>query len=623
MGTLILGVMLAILAAMLVTATIVKIKVRPKMQARLHAQRRATDNDEGQVSVMAWKEAINMGIFVGLALGALLALTNMIFVNDRWFTRLMNSVGIFLLFGGLPALIFYFGMGYSLGMVYSGTMRRERALSAGAGSRYGVNVQKTHTVDNTRGQVLDRLEDSNKRGPLVLLNQMDSQAAIEAETKRRSDKPWNLNGWRCADEDRGMIVGVPGAGKTTFLIAQLVDWMATGRSFVATDIKPEIWSILKENGLFERFGYTDHVINPTCAAAKRLNLFSEIEDDADLNEVLAVFIPMGEGDSAVFNDNARRLLKAVLSHLGEQASLPAARDFIMEAGTVPDLLDILKQSPKKSVQRIAFEVKNTSVNDRLLASIMTAMSRAFEFMDDDRINAAISASDFSMRDVLMQPRQAVFLQYEQKYKASLATLFGATVAYTLRLLQANASAREHAVLVALDEIINAAPIPKFSESLNTMRSARMPLMMYLQSIEGLNRLYGPMASEVFLGSADLKVIFRLNDNATAEYISAQLGDTEQRAYNMSQSDNESRGGTDRTATRNHSAGTSVGYTSSTARIFDAAEILGLEPQKAIVLYRGSGARFTMPSYWKDYPMPARAAVEARPQAVKSEAMELA
>ena len=613
MGTLILGIMLAMLAVMVIAATVVKTKVRPRMEKRLHAQRRATDNDEGQISVMAWKEGMSAGMFVGLGLASLLALSNFVFGGDHGMARLYNSVGIFLLFGGVPVLVFYFGLGYSLGMVYSGTMQRERALSAGAGGRYGVNVQKTHTVDNTRGQVLDRLDASNKRGPLVLLNQMESQAAIDAEAKRRQGEAWSLNGWRCADEDRGMIVGVPGAGKTTFLIAQLVDWMASGRSFVATDIKPEIWSILKENGLFERFGYTDHVINPTCAAAKRLNLFSEIEDDADLNEVLAVFIPMGEGDSAVFNDNARRLLKAVLSHLDDKASLPAARDFIMEAGTVPDLLEMLQASPKKSVQRIAFEVKNTSVNDRLLASIMTAMSRAFEFMDDDRINAAISTSDFSMRDVLMQPRQAVFLQYEQKYKASLATLFGATVAYTLRLLQANASARQHAVFVALDEIINAAPIPKFSESLNTMRSARMPLMMYLQSIEGLNRLYGPMASEVFLGSADLKVIFRLNDNATAEYISAQLGDTEQRAYNMSQSDNDSKGGTDRTRTASHSSGTSVGYTTSTARIFDAAEILGLEPQKAIVLYRGSGARFTMPSYWQDYPMPARAAVDARPQ----------
>ena len=183
----------------------------------------------------------------------------------------------------------------------------------------------------------------------------------------------------------------------------------------------------------------------------------------------------------------------------------------------------------------------------------------------------------------MRPRSAVFLQYEQKYKSSLATLFGGTVAYTLRLLQATASQREHAVFVALDEIINAAPIPKFAESLNTMRSANMPLAMYLQSVEGLNKLYGPNAAEIFLGSADLKVVFRINDNVTAEYISAQLGDTEQRSFNATDSLQKSQSGGRGGISDGVSSSQSAGYSSSTARIFDPAEILGLEPGKAITL----------------------------------------
>lgn len=100
----------------------------------------------------------------------------------------------------------------------------------------------------------------------------------------------------------------------------------------------------------------------------------------------------------------------------------------------------------KTVKRIAQDMRNSAGNDRLMSSILTAMTRAFEFMDDERIEAAISSSDFSMRDVLMRPRSAVFLQYEQNYKSSLSTLFGGTVAYTLRLLQATAKQREHAVL---------------------------------------------------------------------------------------------------------------------------------------------------------------------------------
>ncbi|MFZ2391189.1 type IV secretory system conjugative DNA transfer family protein [Rhodoferax sp.] len=596
---------LIVLAVMVVGAVVSLPKSRKRAQSILERQRRLTDNDPRLIEAIGVRDAAIYGIFWGAAPAGLFTVGALLV-----FSKPLEAIMMFFVWMVPAAILMYLGSLALIFMSYGDALRMEQQRAQGTKGRYGNDVQKMHTVDNTRSEVLDKLEASNKRGPLVLFNQTETEVSKQAEQKRRAADPWNLKKWTCADEDRAVVVGVPGAGKTTFLVAQLVDWMQSGRSFVATDIKPEIWSILKENGLFEQFGYDEYIINPTCANAHRFNLFSEIEDDADLNEVLAVIIPPGEGDGAVFADNARRLLKAVLAHLGERASLPAARDFIMEAGKVSELLEMLAASEKKSVQRIAFELKNTASNERLLASIMTAMGRAFEFMDDDRINAAIAVSDFSMRDVLMKPKQAVFLQFEQKYKASLATLFGGTVAYVLRLLQANASARKQAVFVALDEIINAAPIPKFAESLNTMRSARMPLAMYLQSIEGLNRLYGPQASEIFLGSADLKVIFRLNDNATAEYVSAQLGDTEQRTFNATTGQSSGQNITGATA----SESASRGYSSSTARIFDAAEVLGLEPQKAITIYRGSGARFTMPSYWQDYPMPARAAVDARPQA---------
>lgn len=587
-----------VLGTMIVVSFLSIERGRKRIRGKLESERRLTDNDERLIEAGAIQDAVLNGI----AWGALPALVCAFF----------SSFGVFFISFLPSAIVVFLLMRLFIFLGYWDTLKGEISRRDGGG-RYGRDVKKMHTVDNTRGEVLKKLLASNRQGPLVLFHQMETEASMSAEQKRRADEPWNLKRWTCADEDRAVVVGVPGAGKTTFLVAQLVDWMQSGRSFVATDIKPEIWSILKENGLFEKFGYDEYIINPTCAHAHRFNLFSEIEDDADLNEILAVIIPLGEGDSAVFNDNARRLLKAVLSHLGEGASLPGARDFIMNAGKVSDLLEILSTSPKRTVQRIAFEMKNTAGNDRLLASILTAMGRAFEFMDDERIEASIRESDFSLKRILMEPRKAVFLQFEQKYKASLATLFGATVAYTLRLLQANASAREHAVFVALDEIINAAPIPKFAESLNTMRSARMPLGMYLQSIEGLNRLYGPQASEIFLGSADLKVIFRLNDNATAEYISAQLGDTEQRTFNLSESRTDSSGVSGSKSSSTNSSTSASGYTSSTARIFDAAEVLGLEPGKAITIYRGSGARFTMPSYFRDYPMPSRAAVDARPQ----------
>ena len=373
-----------------------------KAQSRkiIESQRRLTDNDERLFEIDGMWRALFWALPVGLVPLSLYCVTA--------FHKLGDGISM-IFFLGLPSAGFLV-----LGLVlfgyknYGDTLQAENARKRALKGRYGEDVQKAQTVDTTRGEVLDKLAATNKAGPLVLLQQLDTHASKEAERKRRDLEPWRHQGWRASTEDRAVVIGAPGAGKTTFLIAQLVDWMTTGRSFVATDIKPEIWSILKENGLFERFGYTDYVVNPTCQHAHKFNLFAEVEDDADMNEILAVIIPLGEGDSAVFADNARRLLKAVLLELPEP-SLPAARDFMSNAGKTSDLLEILANSDKKTVKRIAQDMRNSAGNDRLMSSILTAMTRAFEFMDDERIEAAISSSDFSMRDVLMRPRSAVFL----------------------------------------------------------------------------------------------------------------------------------------------------------------------------------------------------------------------
>ncbi len=61
------------------------------------------------------------------------------------------------------------------------------------------------------------------------------------------------NALRVTNEDRGIVLGLPGSGQTTYLVTQIIDWMRSGQSFVATDIKPEIWAILKYNNIFEQF----------------------------------------------------------------------------------------------------------------------------------------------------------------------------------------------------------------------------------------------------------------------------------------------------------------------------------------------------------------------------------
>lgn len=408
---------------------------------------------------------------------------------------------------------------------------------------------------------------------------------------------------RVTNEDRGIILGAPGSGKTTYLVTQIIDWMRSGQSFVATDIKPEIWAILKYNNIFEQFGYKDWIFNPTDINADHYNLFSELHDSAEFNEVLNIIVPdTDSADAKVFNDNARRLLKAVLIELGSQASLPNAQRFINSMDDNTELLKTLRQSGHETVSSIAKDITRTAKSDNLLASIMTAASKAFDFLDDERIRKSISdnAEGFYLKDVLMKPKQAIFLQFDQQYKSSTSTLFGATVAHIMRILQANQN--RGAVFLALDEIINCAPIPKFTDLLNTIRSANMPTFLYLQSLEGLNRLYGANADKLFLGSSNYKVVFKIGDISTAEEFSKLIGKTETTYYSYSENVGH---GVSSNETKTQSASSSYSETTKLEYIIEPDVLIKLQEHTAVVTYNGTFGTLEMPKYWEFFDTPIR------------------
>lgn len=449
----------------------------------------------------------------------------------------------------------------------------------------------------------------NKTPLIAFTDKTLPKKQIKEMDQKYLDWSFHCESLRVTNEDRGIVLGAPGSGKTTFLISQIVEWMKSGRSFVATDIKPEIWAILKANNVFQIFGYKDWVFNPTDVQSDHYNIFSEVKDSAELNEILNIIIKDDTAESVVFNDLARRILKAVLIELGDKASLVSAQNYINSMDSNDELLKELRQSEKSSVSNIAKEISRTAQNDRLLASVMTAVSKAFEFLDDDRIRATTSdnAPGFYLKEVLMQPKQAVFLQFDQQYKSSTATLFGAMVAHTMRILQANQNRRP--VFIALDEIINCAPIPKFTDLLNTIRSANMPTFLYLQSLEGLNRLYGLNSAKIFMGSSNLKIIFRIGDIESAEECSRLVGQTETTYISETTGTSQTSGtsSSSRASSSSSNRSQNVGTTKSIKleSIIEPAEFIKLPIGTAVVMYNGSYGTLEMPKYYECYNMPKR------------------
>lgn len=433
----------------------------------------------------------------------------------------------------------------------------------------------------------------NSGEPLVadglnIHNQNLNEWGIDEEEKRRR--------YTVSTQERGLVLGVSGSGKTTYLVTQLVDWMESGKSFVVTDIKPEIWAILRANEVFERYGYEDIVINPTDANADNYNMFDDITDDNDITELLNIIIPDRGNDSDAFAATARLILKAALLHIKEETgatSLPAARDYIDRYIDVDEMLDDLMDSNNKIASRCAKNARRSAGNERYLASAVTAMINALGFLDNETIENSIATSSFSLRDTLQQPRKAIFLQFEKEYKETTRVLFGATLAHTLRLLEVNFRDRDE-VFVAIDEIINAAPIPRLTEKLNVIRSSKMPLFVYLQTLEGLNRVYGDGADEMFMSACALKICYRVDDLNTAKLMSDFIGSVEVKNWQINKSD--------RTTMSGQVVQDDV-YSEQTQLMpkVEPVKLTQLEKGRAIICYQGQSAANPMPYFKRTFP----------------------
>ena len=135
----------------------------------------------------------------------------------------------------------------------------------------------------------------------------------------------------------------------------------------------------------------------------------------------------------------------------------------------------------------------------------------------------------------------------------------------------------------------------------------MPTFLYLQSLEGLNRLYGPNSDKLFLGSSNYKVVFKIGDIATAKEFSDLIGKTETTYFSYSENSSDGVSNSDMGGTRTQS--TSSGYSESTKLeyIIEPEELIKLPSHSAVVTYNGTFGTLIMPKYWEFFDTPVRIA----------------
>ncbi|MEG1313418.1 MAG: TraM recognition domain-containing protein, partial [Bacilli bacterium] len=133
-------------------------------------------------------------------------------------------------------------------------------------------------------------------------------------------------------------------------------------------------------------------------------------------------------------------------------------------------------------------------------------------------------------------------------------------------------------------------------------SANMPTFIYLQSLEGLNRLYGANAERLFLGSSTYKAVFRIEDMHTAEEFSKLIGKTETTYFSYSENIGQAMSNSD---TQTYSTTTSHSESTNRDYIIEPAQFKEFSDMTCLISYKGSFGTLKMEKYWELFDIPIR------------------
>lgn len=402
-------------------------------------------------------------------------------------------------------------------------------------------------------------------------------------------------------EERGLVVGVSGAGKTNLILAQIIDWLKSGKSFVVTDVKPEIFGILETNGILDAFGYGSLVINPTDPKAHKYNMLDDLQSDNDLDELLQILVPLDSVEAKPFVEIARLVLKASIIYIRERdgkVSLTSVFEFVNGQKDSSKLLETLYDKGNDDVKSLVTQAKTSAKSDRLFSSGLSTLVSSLSFLNNKTIAKNVATSDYSLNKCLRSPKVAIFLQFEQANMNTTASLYSATVQHIIRLLMWNANKRDD-VFLLFDELLNGGKIENLADKFNLIRSYKMPAFLYIQSVAGLVEKYGRDEAKKIISACSLQMCYRVNDTETAEFFSDLAGEIEAQKINKSVSPAVRENG-------------STYYKNTFSSSVEAVPLVPVEKMlqlpfgKVLCVYKGQSAIIDVPQHYKDTPCTKRA-----------------
>jgi type IV secretory pathway TraG/TraD family ATPase VirD4 len=308
------------------------------------------------------------------------------------------------------------------------------------------------------------------------------------------------------------FIGTTGTGKSTAIRELLAGALARGDRAVIAD---------PDGGYLGRFYNPDRgdvILNPFDPRSLKWDVFAEIRNPYDFEQLARSLIPEGAGEDRMFRQYAQTFLAAVM----RQAHCSGIRESA-------ELYRLLASAPLEELHLLlegtAAQPFVATGNEKMFGSVRsvtTSSISSFRFINSQ------STDLLSIRHWLKQDRGVLFLPYQADQIAALhsviATWMRVAIFETMTFPEGDAR-----LWFVVDELDALGPIDGLKDALARLRKFGGRCMLGFQSIAQVSATYGHGEADTIVENCGNTVILRCSASeggGTAQFASRLIGERE-------------------------------------------------------------------------------------------------
>lgn len=369
---------------------------------------------------------------------------------------------------------------------------------------YGRNVMKDEQL---RGAKLVSKEELKN---LLLQKKDNSHYTIAGVPLRKGSEGNNI-----------VFIGSPQSGKSQSIRAFLEQIRNNGKKAVVYDPSGEFTQEFYRDGI-------DIILNPFDDRSPNWNIWNEIEEDYQIDNIAESLIPKSPKTDDFFILGGRRLFADIVRVLGEKVHTQQNKKLfeILSNADLETLSSLL-------VGKSGALYTNSKTDKTGLNLLMTIQNYAdpFKYLKDE-------GYPFSLRKWVKEDDENsswVFITTREEHKTAIKPIISIWISIIIKATMSLPAIHRERMWLAIDEMPTLQKMEDLELSLTNTRKYGLCHIIGLQDLSQLDETYGKSVASTMISTLQTKLILRVTDESSAERLSKIIGKMEVDEKNMSRS----------------------------------------------------------------------------------------